>query len=302
MFIAPLAVSVPQSITGSIVNEANASISGALGIKIISILNTAAVVIGSGHAGDGVINAGTIGTSLNPVAHSGIEIGSATINGVVSNSGTITAGENGIQLINLKGTTPAIFNAGPASVSGGVTNIGSITSTGTGYAGIALSGSTVANGITNSSIGTINAANGVGILLSDTGKNTNSGGVQSTFVGGPSSVTGGVANQGTIIAKTGIMMTGGSTVDSITNSGTLTATGGTAIDVSGEGAATVTISRPAPSPALSCCRAWATPSTSPAARSPATSRGPARAARSISRSGPAPSATPTQSPASPPST
>jgi hypothetical protein len=73
----------PQSITGSIVNETNASISGALGIKIISILNTAAVVIGSGHAGDGVINAGTIGTSLNPVAHSGIEIGSATINGVV---------------------------------------------------------------------------------------------------------------------------------------------------------------------------------------------------------------------------
>ena len=228
-----------QAITGSIVNETNASISGGWGIKVISVLNTAAVVVGSGHVGDGVINAGTIGTSLNPVAHSGIEIGSGTVNGVVSNSGTITAAENGIQLINLKGTTPAIYNAGPASVTGGVTNIGSITSTGTGYAGIALSGSTVANGITNSSTGTINAANGVGLLLSDTGKHTNSGGVQSTFVGGPSSVTGGVANEGTITAKTGIMVTGGSTVDSITNSGTLTATGGTAIDVSGEGAATV---------------------------------------------------------------
>src|SRR5580704_2863825 len=189
-----------QAITGAIVNEANASISGGWGIKVISILNTAAVVIGSGHAGDGVINAGTIGTSLTPVAHSGIEIGSATVNGVVSNSGTITAAQNGIQLINLKGTTPAFFNAGPTVVTGGVTNSGSITSTGTGYAGIALSGSTVTNGITNSSTGTINVANGVGILLSDSGKHTNSSGSQSTFVGGPASVTGGVNNQGTITA------------------------------------------------------------------------------------------------------
>jgi uncharacterized protein with beta-barrel porin domain len=224
-----------QAITGSIVNETNASISSATGIKIISVLNTAVVVIGSGHAGDGVINAGTIGTSVTPVAHSGIEIGSATVNGVVSNSGTIAAAENGIQLINLKGTTPAFFNAGPTVVTGGVTNSGSITTTGTGYAGIAVSGSTVTNGITNTN--TITAANGFGILLSDTGKNTNSGGVQSTFVGGPSAVTGGVANQGTITAKTGIMVTGGSTVDSITNSGSLTGTTA-AIDVTGEGAAT----------------------------------------------------------------
>lgn len=228
----------PQTIAGSIVNETHASISGGYGIQVFATNNTGAITIGSGHPGNGVTNAGTITAGI-----SGIVIGSATINGALTNSGTITAAANGIQLFNLatakNSTATYTFTGGAAKVTGGVTNSGSITSTGTGFAGIAMSGATVAGGITNTTNGNITASNGVGILLGNTGRLAFSGGTVFTISGGGSTtVTGGVTNQGTITAKTGIMVTGGSTVDFITNTGNITANGGAAIDVTGEGAAT----------------------------------------------------------------
>ena len=210
-----------ELVTGSIENLAGGTINGAYGIQIFETGTTYPVNIGGN-----VSNAGTITAGVT-----GIQIGSATINGAVSNSGTITAVQNGIQLINLIGP------GGPAIVNGGVTNSGTITSTGTGYAGIALDGGQVSGGITNTVNGTISAANGVGILLSNTGKLTTSSGIVTTVNGGASKVTGGITNAGTITAKTGIMVTGGSTIDFITNSGTITGTGA-AINLTGEGAAT----------------------------------------------------------------
>ena len=221
-----------QTITGSIVNETHASISGAYGIQAFAT-NAGGPVTVQGS----VTNAGTITAGV-----SGIVIGSATINGALTNTGTITAAANGIQLFNLatakNGTATYTFTGGAAIVKGGVTNSGSITSTGTGYAGIATSGATVTGGITNTTKGTITASNGVGILLGNTGRLAFSGGTQFTISGGgPSTVTGGITNAGTITAKTGIAVTGGSTVDFITNSGTITGSTN-AINLTGEGAAT----------------------------------------------------------------
>jgi uncharacterized protein with beta-barrel porin domain len=84
-------------------------------------------------------------------------------------------------------------------------------------------------------IGIFAFANGVGILVS------NQTSIRlSSFA---STLTGGITNQGSITAKTGIVIGGASTVSGgITNSGNITGTGGTAIDLTtvngGEGAAT----------------------------------------------------------------
>ena len=234
-----------QTITGSIVNEVGGTIAGGYGIQVFATNSTNSVIIQGS-----VVNAGTIGTKATPAhAQTGIVIGSATVGGAVSNSGTIVAAANGILLVNLGVATAQsahsyptntfTFTGGPATIKGGVTNSGSITSTGTGYAGIALAGANVTGGITNTTTGTITATNGVGILLSNTGRFLFSNATVFSINAGPSTVTGGITNQGTITAKTGIMVTGGSTVDFITNTGTITGTGGTAIDVRNEGAATV---------------------------------------------------------------
>ena len=160
--------------------------------------------------------------------------------GAVQNGGTITAGRNGIQLVNLINLVGTTFQAatGPARIGGGVTNSGTITSNGTGFAGIALDGAIVAGGITNAAGGIITATNGAGILLSNTGTVTFTSGQAFTVNGGASTVTGGIANQGTINAKTGIMVTGGSTLTGgINNSGNITGSRA-AIDLTGEGLAT----------------------------------------------------------------
>jgi len=218
-----------NTITGSIVNSASGKIAGGFGIQVLSTSSALPATV-QGN----IRNAGTIAAG-----YSGINVGSATVDGAVSNSGTITAGRNGIQLINLASTPggSVLGTGGAATVKGGVINSGTITSTGAGYAGIDLDGGVVTTGIANSATGTIAATNGAGILLSNTGKFLFSAGTAFTSSGGPSSVKGGISNQGTIVAKTGIMVTGGSTVDAISNSGTITASRA-AIDVSGEGAAT----------------------------------------------------------------
>ena len=213
--VLPSTAGQAQTITGSIVNETGGQLTGGVGISVLAFVNPAT----SATVDQNVVNNGTIGTTSSPVALTGIQVISATVVGAVTNGGTITAGEYGIQLANLAQLTNVItsskttFSAGPAVVKGGVTNSGTITSTGIGYAGILLNGANVSMGITNTSTGTITASGGVGILVSNVGRVTFTNGTAFTNVGGASTVAGGITNAGSITAKTGIMVTGGSTVD-----------------------------------------------------------------------------------------
>ncbi len=224
-----------ETITGSIINTGTGTLKAQYGIQLFATSSSF-----RNNITGNVVNNGTI----TATAFTGIQVLSATIGGGVTNGGVITAPQNGIQLLNLAsshqigGTGTFVGTAGPASVAGGVTNSGSISSTGSGFAGIALDGAIVFNGITNAAGGTITATNGTGILLSNTGQVTFGSGVSYSVNGGASTVTGGIANQGTITAKTGIMVTGGSILaGGITNTGNITGSRA-AIDLTGEGLAT----------------------------------------------------------------
>jgi uncharacterized protein with beta-barrel porin domain len=139
-----------------------------------------------------------------------------TITGSVINSGTINASTfSGISVSGYRGGV---------TISGGIINTGTINAT--NGTGIGLYGATIAGGVANNG-GTI-TAKGVGILVGSTAQ-----------ASGASSVTGGVTNSGTISGKTGILVNGGATVaGGITNSGSLSGTSA-AIDITGEGAASV---------------------------------------------------------------
>jgi uncharacterized protein with beta-barrel porin domain len=214
-----------QTIGGSVINDVGGTMTAPIGIGLVAFGTPGAVIVKGNVANNGTINASV----------TGIQVLSATIGGKLTNSGTITAGEYGIQLMNL--ATPGAI-AGPPSVAGGVVNSGSITSTGSGFAGIVLNGAKVFNGITNASGGTINVAKGVGILLTNQSQFTNTSGTATTITGGAATVSGGITNNGTITAKTGIMVTGGSVViGGITNSGDLSGSVN-AINLTGEGAPT----------------------------------------------------------------
>jgi outer membrane autotransporter protein len=229
--ILPSTAGLAQTITGSVVNETGGKLTGGVGIAVLAFIDPSTSVT----IQHDVVNNGTITAGLT-----GIQVLSSTIGGAVKNGGTINAGEYGIQLSNLNKTPggSSLGAAGRTTITGGVTNSGTITSTGTGFAGILLNGASVSNGITNTNTGSINATNGVGILVSNTGKVTFTGGTAFTNVGGASTVTGGITNSGQITAKTGIAVTGGSTVTGgITNTGIISGTT-SAIDVTGEGAAT----------------------------------------------------------------
>jgi uncharacterized protein with beta-barrel porin domain len=210
----------PSSVGGSVINSGIMN-SGGYGIVLFGSNS----VVTSSVAGN-VSNTGTI----NANGRDGIAVFAfADVGGAISNSNQITAARNGILVVNTSST------AGLAHVAGGISNSGTITSNGTGFAGIALVGGTVANGIANTSTGAINSANGVGILV------TNQTPIR--LSGFASTLTGGIINQGSITAKTGIVVGGASTVTGgITNSGSISGTGGTAIDLAtvngGEGAAT----------------------------------------------------------------
>ena len=210
----------PSSVGGSVINSGVMN-SGGYGIVLFGSSN----VLTSSVTGN-VSNTGTI----NANGRDGIAVFAfSNVGGAVSNTNKITAARNGILVVNTTTT------AGAANVTGGISNSGTLTSNGTGFAGIALVGGTVSNGIANTSTGVINSATGVGILVSNQ--------TPIRLSGFASTVTGGIVNQGSITAKTGIVIGGLSTVaGGITNSGNITGTGGTAIDLatvnSGEGAAT----------------------------------------------------------------
>ena len=202
------------AVGGSVINTSTGTINGNFGFEIQRTTGFAETI-----AGD-VSNAGVIHAS----GSTGIGIGiyNASITGSVLNSGTITSVQYGIVLDNIFGLAGT-----PSALA--INNSNSITSSGTGFAGIALSGATITNNVTNAVGGNITANQGAGILLTNT--------TPSTVNAGPASVGGSIINQGTISAKTGIMVTGGSTVaGGITNSGNISGSRA-AIDLTGEGAA-----------------------------------------------------------------
>jgi fibronectin-binding autotransporter adhesin len=210
----------PTLIIGNVVNALNGTINAHFGMFIGGSNTGGNFGIITGN----VQNAGTITAS----SRSGIEVRNATIGGAVLNTGSITSPQYGIIIANTSGVVAA------ATVAGGVTNSGTITSTGTtSFAGIAIAGASISNGIVNALGGSIQATQGVGILIGD------KKGTTTTIV---SSVAGGIANLGTITARTGILVTANSIVTgTVANSGNLTGTTA-AMDFTGAGA-TMTIAQ-----------------------------------------------------------
>jgi uncharacterized protein with beta-barrel porin domain len=203
------------TVGGSVTNTASGTINGNFGFEIQRTNGFAETI-----AGD-VSNAGKI-VATGPTGI-GIGIFNGTVAGSVLNSGTISSVEYGILLNN-------IFGIANTTSAGAINNSGMITSNGTGFAGIALAGGVITNGVVNTATGNIKATQGAGILLTNT--------TPSTVNAGASSISGGIVNQGTITAKTGIMVTAlGTVAGGISNSGSITGSRA-AIDVTGEGMAT----------------------------------------------------------------
>jgi autotransporter-associated beta strand protein len=201
------------------------------------------ITVGNSTINGAIINNGSIAALF-----SGISIDNVTATGGITNTGTISsasANYAGIEF-NINGSfSGPIDNTGTISggfgiaigvptFSGGVTNSGSINAT---HDGIAVEGiSSFAGGITNS--GTITATNFNAIQISDTkafsGGVTNSGKLSGNedgiFVLDVPSFQGVISNgsTGVIVGSVGI---GASNTPSISifNSGTITGTGGNAI-------------------------------------------------------------------------
>ncbi|HEY2135508.1 MAG TPA: autotransporter domain-containing protein [Xanthobacteraceae bacterium] len=171
---------------------------------------------------DGIANSGTIAAD-----NYGIFLATPTFLGGVSNSGTISSlARTGIFVGGFAGYTFAggIFNSGTivahrdaifingnelSVFSGGISNAGTIS----GALGIhLLSFSTFTGGIVNS--GTITASTSIGIAVTDV-----------------THFSGGVTNTGTITGVAGIEIASGTNAVDIFDSGTITGTGGTAIDL-----------------------------------------------------------------------
>ncbi|MBZ9738667.1 autotransporter outer membrane beta-barrel domain-containing protein [Mesorhizobium sp. CO1-1-4] len=191
----------------------------------------------------------------------GIFVGGATVQGAVSNSGTLSGGFYGIRLANgasagsisnsnslsggatgiiLDGSTVigAITNQAPATITSNGTGInltngssaGSIANAGTidvGGEGILVVGSTVAGAITNEADATITAGfNGIRLVTgSSAGSIANAGTLDvngEAIVVQSSAVTGAISNTGAIDAGAyGIHLSGGASAASITNANTL---------------------------------------------------------------------------------
>jgi uncharacterized protein with beta-barrel porin domain len=204
-------------IGGSVINSGSITTPGQTGVEV-----------GFSTVAGAVSNSGTIiatGTSAYKFSFpNGMTVYSSTVGSIENTStGNITADQYGILMLSLQATNN--------TSAGSITNGGQLTSNGgAGYAGIGVSNASVTGDITNATGGVIHATNAAGILIT----NATPGGTQPA---GAASVGGSVVNQGSILAKTGIMVTGGSTVGGIANTGSLIGTNA-AIDVTGEGAAT----------------------------------------------------------------
>ena len=215
----------------------------------------------------GIGNSGMI-TSAHTIA---ISVGNfSNFSGGIRNSGTLSAGGSGIVVAFVSTFSGGISNSGTVSghtggifvfhlstFSGGITNSGSVSATGIGgvvatRAGISVTTvSAFSGGISNS--GTISVANGGAVVnnrdgISVTTVSTFVGGISNSGtvsvvgvpgvginVSGVSTFSGNISNAGAITANTGIKVLSNVTFaggGAIANSGSITGTGGTAIDAS----------------------------------------------------------------------
>ena len=228
------------------------TISGNFGIFADSIVTFGTTGSPGGITNTGTISAGFVGIQIGFRTGGGVVAPVSTFVGNVSNSGTITA-QTAINIVHSSITGAIVDNGIILGSSRGIVidSASQITSTATA---IKISGPTFTGGI--SSAGTLSAGGTkAGILVSGvtgfSGGITNSGGVSAGGAGisfaSISTFTGNVSNTGTITAKTGILIGSGVTFSggaAIVNSGTITGTGGTAIDASGASSA-VTIDQTA---------------------------------------------------------
>jgi uncharacterized protein with beta-barrel porin domain len=200
-----------SSVGGNIVNTSSItintlSIDGGEGTNAGINVQSASSVVGS------ISN--TVSGSINAQGGDGMLVSNSTVGTGISNAGQITA-DNGIVLDNLDGGE----GTGSKVLAGGISNSGSISAA---YDGIDVNnGSTVAGGITNTAAGTIFAAQqdadssaGIDVRNGSTvsGGVTNNGVINATLDGGEgssagiavvdsSTVNGGIANTGTISAS-----------------------------------------------------------------------------------------------------
>ncbi|MBZ9993143.1 autotransporter outer membrane beta-barrel domain-containing protein [Mesorhizobium sp. BH1-1-4] len=151
----------------------------------------------------------------------GIFIGGATVQGAISNSGTLSGGFYGIRLFN-------------GALAGSITNASSLSGN---VEGILIDGSTVIGAINNEAGATVTAgANGIRLVNgASAGSIANAGALnvssEGVLVQG-STVAGAVTNSGTITTTFhGMRAIEDATVGSFTNSGTITGVGGAGIGV-----------------------------------------------------------------------
>ena len=215
-----------STFTGGITNSGTISAGAGTAISVQNVST-----FSGGIANSATISAGGIGIEINDVAQFG-----STSAGGISNSGTILAGASGIVVESVANFSDGISNFGTivaalngifvgsdTTFAGGISNSGAIRAAGTGN-GINVNNDTYfTGGISNS--GAISVG-GVGIYVTDV----------STF-------SGNLSNSGKITAATGINIFNGvnfSAGAAVVNSGVITGTGGTAINVaSAAGAVTV---------------------------------------------------------------
>ena len=226
------------SVTGGISNAASGTIHGSThGINIsgsvaggitnsgsiVSDTGVAAILVtgASGSVTGGIVNNAGGHISGSHTGANGIAItGGASVTGGISNSGTIYSEVGYAILVDTSSLTGDITNASGADITGdtvaiyvtastltgSIVNSGSIS--GTGTTGIRLdNGATITGTITN---------NSGGVVYGDD---------YAIRVDSGSDVAGGIVNAGEILTQTstgtGILVTGASTVGSITNSGTI---------------------------------------------------------------------------------
>jgi len=223
-----------SDITGGIVNSGTI-VAGSNGI----FLSDSSTVTG-GISNSGTITAGSDGIFVSA---------SSTVTGGISNSGTIIAGDTGIFVDTTVTITGAIINSGTiiagdngikvdtdSVVTEGILNSGTITAVGHGilletlpvFAGSVINSGIITAGSDGIRVDTLSVVSG-GIVNGGTIFAGDVGIKVTDF----STVSGGINNSGTINGSTGIFIETGSTVSSVTNSGTIIGRGGTAIDFDG---------------------------------------------------------------------
>ncbi len=211
----------------------NSGVTVTAGAAISGLGGNAGIQVTAAATGGAITNNnGTIAAATGSAQTRGIAI-QGTLNGGISNTGTISTSFIGIEVIggalNANVSGQAIYNNGTIQSTGGFQYASAIAVDSLG---------TVTGDIVNDTLGTLHGNSSGVLLLNSTldGSITNSGTISGSAAAGikviSSTITGAITNNagGTISGvvtfglAAGINVTGGSTVGSITNSGTISGT------------------------------------------------------------------------------